>query len=141
VILEIDNRGIQGRGDLNAYLSVLDPSASVSLEVWRNGETQTIRLKSSALPSSVIDMTIENILGISLQVKSKEIFVNQISKEGAFARYRLKAGDQIVAINGQKIRSISDLETIIANLKSEHKGSAIFTIRRGNSQGQVEMPI
>lgn len=141
VILEIDNRGIQGRGDLNAYLSALEPNASVSLDVWRNGEMQTIELKSSALPSSVVAMTIESILGISLQVKSKEIFVGEISKKGAFARYRLKAGDQIVAINGQKIRSISDLETIIANLKSEHKGSAIFTIRRGNSQGQVEMPI
>lgn len=141
VILEIDGRMIQGRGDLNAYLSSLDPKSSVSLDVWRAGKLQKIQLKSSSLPSSVVDMTIENILGISIKSKLGKVFVSEISKEGAFARYRLKAGDQIVAINGQKVRSISDLETMLANLKSEHKGSAIFTIRRGNSQGQIEMPI
>ena len=141
VILEIDGRDIQGRGDLNAYLSSLNPKSKVSLEVWRAGQLQTIQLKSSSLPSSVVDMTIDNILGVSIQSKANQIFISEVSKEGAFARYRLKSGDQIVAINGQKIRSVSDLETMLANLKSEHKGSAIFTIRRGNSQGQIEMPI
>ena len=102
---------------------------------------KTLELQSSALPSAVVDMTIENILGIALQTKSNQIVVKEVSREGAFARHRLKAGDQILAINGQRVRSVSDVETVIANLKSEHKGSAIFTIRRGSSQGQIELPI
>lgn len=141
VILKIDGKTVQGRGDLNAYLSSLSPTSNVSLEVWRGGELQTIQLKSSSLPSSVVDMTIENILGIKVRATSGKVFVSEVSKEGAFARYRLKSGDQLVAINGQKMKSLPDLQTLLANLKSEHKGSAIFTIRRGNSQGQIEIPI
>ena len=41
-INKIDGRTIQGRGDLNAYLSSLDPKSKVSLEVWRAGELRAI---------------------------------------------------------------------------------------------------
>ena len=78
--------------------------------------------------SAVVDMTIENILGIG--VKSRQI-------KSLFQRFRKKRVCSLSieiwrsdrAINGQN-SSISDLETMLANLKSEHKGSAIFTIQK-----------
>ena len=46
-----------------------------------------------------------------------------------------------MAVNGQSVSSLSEVRTILTNAKSDHKGSAIFTVRRGRYQGQVELPI
>ena len=141
VLLAIDDRKVQSRGDLNAYLASLNASSSVRVQVWRNGAMQELSLQMAELPESVVSMTFESILGVQFQDNSGRIITTKVKTGGAFERYRLKVGDQILAVNGQKVTSISDIETMIFNLKSAHKGAAIFTIRRGKYQGQLELPI
>ncbi len=140
-ILSIDGKDVQGRGDLNAYLSTLNPGKEVRVEVWRNGQTREVKLRTDALPSFVVDMAIEDVLGIELAMRQSLLVVSRINSEGAFARNGLKSGDQVLAVNGQRVSNLEDLRTILSNAKSDHKGSAIFTIRRGRYQGQVELPI
>ena len=40
-------------------------------------------------------------------------------------------------MNGQSVESMTEIRTILSNAKSDHKGSAVFTVRRGRYQGQV----
>jgi len=141
VILEIDDRLVQGRGDMNAYLSSLNPNGKVKLVLWRDGKMVTTRIQAAVLSDSIVDQSIEKVMGISVKSGKNGVFVAKVDAGGAFARNRLRVGDQIVAVNGKKIRSMDEFITMIYNTKSDHKGSAIFTIRRGNSQGQIEMPI
>ena len=141
VILKIDDRKVQGRGDLNAYLSSLQPNGKVNVELWRGGKTLEIRLQTSVLSDGIVEQSIEKILGISVKVGKGSVFVSKVDAGGAFARQRLRVGDQIVAINGQRIKSMDEFTTLLYNAKSDHRGSALFTIKRGNSQGQIEMPI
>ena len=141
VILQIDDRKVQGRGDLNAYLSSLNPNGKVQLEVWRDGSVQKVRLQTSVLSDAVVQQSLDKILGISVKSGRGAVFVSKVDPGGAFARHRLKVGDQIVAINGQRITTLEDFTTLLYNAKSDHRGSAFFTIRRGNSQGQIEMEI
>lgn len=65
-ILSVDDKPVQGRGDLNAYLSTLSPGASVNLEVWRAGQSHLVTLSTEALPNSVVDMALEDVLGVHL---------------------------------------------------------------------------
>lgn len=140
-ILSIDGKSVQGRGDLNAYLSTLNPGTSVDVEIWRRGQTQTVQLDTETLPNSVIDMALQDVLGVQLVVRQSIVQITRVSSQGAISRNGLKVGDQILAVNGQRVRSIDDVRTIVANAKSDHKGSAIFTVRRGRYQGQIELPI
>ena len=141
MILSIDGKEVQGRGDLNAYLSTLNPRTNVSLEVWRDGDIQQLDLMTEDLPESVVDMALQDILGIYLKSKQSSLVVVRLQSGGAFSKNGLKVGDQVLAVNGQRVSSMEEVRTIIGNAKSDHKGSAVFTIRRGRYQGQVELPI
>ena len=141
VILSIDGKEVQGRGDLNAYLSTLNPRTNVSVEIWRNGDIQQLELMTEDLPESVVDMALQDILGIHLVDKQSSLVVVRMQSGGAFSKNGLKVGDQILALNGQRVSSMDEVRTILGNAKSDHKGSAIFTIRRGRYQGQIELPI
>ena len=140
-ILSIDGKVVQGRGDLNAYLSTLSPGNKVDLEVWRQGKTSTLVLDTEALPPAVVDMALEDVLGVQLAVRQSAVQIVRVAAQGAFARNGLKTGDQLLAVNGQRVRNLEDVRTILSNAKSDHKGTAVFTIRRGRYQGQVELPI
>lgn len=140
-ILTIDGKVVQGRGDLNAYLSTLNPGTKVELEVWRTGASRTLVLDTEALPNAVVDMALEEVLGVQLSVRQSTVQISRVATQGAFARNGLKAGDQLLAVNGQRVRNLEDVRTILSNAKSDHKGTAVFTIRRGRYQGQVELPI
>jgi serine protease Do len=141
VILKIDDRKVQGRGDLNAYLSSLQPDGKVKLEVWREGETLQLEIETSVISDSIVQKSAAKVLGISLKDGKTGVIVTSLVPSGAFAQNRLRAGDQILAINGQPIQTKEEFYTLLSNAKNAHRGSAIFTIRRGNSQGQIEMPI
>ena len=141
VILSIDNKQVRGRGDLNAYLATLQPNSKVTMEIWKNASIEKITMTVQLLPESVVDVALNDILGVTLSAKQGMITVAQMKAGGAFARNQLHVGDQVVAINGQKIQSIEDVRTIINNSKNAHKGSAVFTIRRGRAQAQIELPI
>lgn len=140
-ILSIDGKMVQGRGDLNAYLSTLNPGKTVDVEVWRRGEVQTMALDTEALPTAVVDMALDEVLGVQLSAKQSTVQITRVAAQGAFARNGLKVGDQLLAVNGQRVRNLDEVRTILSNAKSDHKGTAIFTIRRGRYQGQVELPI
>ena len=140
-ILSIDGKVVQGRGDLNAYLSTLSPGNQVELEVWRQGVARTLVLDTEALPNAVVDMALEDVLGVQLSVRQSTVQISRVASQGAFARNGLKAGDQLLAVNGQRVRNLEEVRTILSNAKSDHKGTAVFTVRRGRYQGQVELPI
>jgi S1-C subfamily serine protease len=100
-----------------------------------------IDLTTEALPTEVIDMALQDVLGVQVTTRQSVLVISRIQSDGAFARNGLKTGDQLLAVNGQRLNNIEDLRTILSNAKSDHKGTAVFTIRRGRYQGQVEMPI
>lgn len=141
IIVELNGKKVQSRGDLNAYLSTLKPTGQIQLKIWRAGIEQTVSIQTSSLPDSVVDMALEDVLGIEVSIRQGGIVTSKVLQGGAFAKNGLRTGDFIVAVNGQSVQSMAEIRTILSNAKSDHKGSAVFTIRRGRYQGQVELPI
>jgi serine protease Do len=140
LIVGIDGREVQGRSDLNAYLSAFSPPRSVELLIWRDGHEQSVSLLASELPGAVIDRSIEGILGIGISDRGG-VVVSSVDPRGAFARNRLLAGDWILALNGMPVDSVDQLRLALAQAKSQHSSTALFTVRRGNAQGRIELPI
>ena len=101
-ILSIDGKVVQGRGDLNAYLSTLNPGTRVELEVWRRGESRTLVLDTESLPNAVVDMALEEVLGVQLSVRQSTVQIARVASQGAFARNGLKAGDQLLVSEWSK---------------------------------------
>lgn len=141
IIVELNGKKVQSRGDLNAYLATFKPNGQIQLKIWRNGIEQNVSIQTSSLPESVVDMALQDVLGIQVSVRQGEVVISKVLQGGAFAKNGLRVGDLIVAVNGQSVESMTEIRTILSNAKSDHKGSAVFTVRRGRYQGQVELPI
>jgi serine protease Do len=141
LLISIDGRQVRGRSDLNAYLAMFKPGKKVALGVIRNGEEKTIAVQTSELPEDLVSTVVSEILGITVVERQGGVVLESLSSSGAFAKNRLMVGDQLLAFNGAPISSRKQLLGMIAQAKSEHRSSAFFTIRRGNAQGRLELPL
>ena len=48
VITEIDGKPVSGQADLTGRLSYIEPGATVSVKVWRDGKIRTVKLTLGA---------------------------------------------------------------------------------------------
>ncbi|MCB9777587.1 MAG: trypsin-like peptidase domain-containing protein [Alphaproteobacteria bacterium] len=148
VIVGVDRREIQGRGDLNAWLAAFEPGRTVSLDVRRPSGKQyqqlTIELATQALPDEVVDASLDRVLGLRPAGGGPHqggVPVESLQPDGAFARIGGRAGDAIVAINGRAVSSTDELRAAVASTKSAHRRTALITVRRGRTLSRVELPL
>lgn len=141
VIVGINDKNIQSLDDLNAYLSTLPPEGRIQLSILRQNSEVQLELQGEPPPHSLTHDILQNLLGVQLQMVQGRVVIQSLSPNGIFAQNRLRAGDIIVAINGQRLASLDDLHVMLRREKSHHRGSAILTIRRGGAQGDIRLPI
>lgn len=140
IILKVDERDIRGLGDLNTYLAGLSIQDTLKIQIWRQGQEQTIRLKPQYLTSVVLKGMFKRAMGIELDPKDPTR-ISKIYPRGSFAQKQLMAGDRIIAINGSVVRGKEDIERLLLRAKSEHRDTALFSIRRRNARGRLELGI
>ncbi|MCK6506323.1 trypsin-like peptidase domain-containing protein [Myxococcota bacterium] len=147
VIVAVQGRAVQGRGDLNAWLAGFPPGRAVELslrrptrESWRE---LTLSLAASALPDEVVDESLSQVLGIEVAEGSHKggVPVTAVSATGAFAQVGGRPGDNIMSLNGQPVSSAAELRAAVAAAKSGHRGDALLTVRRGGAWSRIKLPL
>jgi S1-C subfamily serine protease len=146
LILKINDHPIQGRMDLNTYLSGQTDESALKLTISRNEKTQQIELTPSVVTDKAIDGVLQVVLGVRfVEVETAYGTVLQIAgvrSQGAFARHGLRAADICVEVNGTRVTTLKALRRVIRRALSQHRPKAFFYIRRGPSQsGRFHMPL
>ena len=67
--------------------------------------------------------------------------VRSVKADGTWARYRLRSGDVILAVDGQRITDQASLEKALTRVKAGHRPAASFTIARGRHRGTLSLPL
>jgi len=140
LIVAIDDRAIQGRGDLNTYLAAIDPSVAVHLTLRRDNAERQVTLRGGTVPANVVDRVLREILGITLNPTGAAT-VTGVTADGGFRRAGMQAGDRILAVNGLAVGSASDFRDAITQAKAQHRDTALVTIARGRATGNITLPI
>jgi serine protease Do len=140
VLIRVDDKDINGRSDLNAYLSTKKIGATVDLKILRQGRITEVSLKTTNLPQNIVPSVFSQLWGIEVR-NNRGVQITKMNSRGIFAQYRLRVGDYIVAFNGMPIDNIEELTTMLQQAKTEHRDQAIITIQRGGATGRVEFPI
>ncbi len=161
VILQIDGVPVQDEEDLRNRISLSPVGSTVELVVWRARRKMTVRVtlgdradfesnvaltgilsrrpSSAALRSlGIVAIDLDEHLRHALGLKStRGVVVLQISPH-APAAARLEILDVIVAVNGQPVRSVSDVDRLLGNPSGGQRARlSIVRPRRGEAIRRV----
>ena len=118
----IDSSG-QGIRDLNSASSFLQ--ANQNLRVRRNGQIVTIQQSTSQSNSNTSQF------GWSFGTRNNGVFISSLVSNSIAAQAGLRAGDQIVSINGNPVGRPEDISTYM--LQANNSTMTIVYLRNGQS--------
>ena len=144
VIRKVDGRAVVSSGDLPAAIGVAVPGDKVRLEVWRQGSMKQIEAKLGNANDKVADVASnseaapQGRLGLSLRpLQPSELRAAGVASglfiedaAGPAATAGVEAGDVLLAINGQAVKSIDQVRAAVA--KSDK--SVALLIQRGDEK-------
>jgi len=140
VILKVDEIEVKKTTDLINYVSSMEPDSTVTLTVWRDGKTRTLKAKLSERssdeskaeeekPSKGSSSTQEK-LGITVRQLTPELrryyrldedvtglLITNVKRVSPAADEGLRQGDVILEINGEPAEKAEDLEKVIQDTK------------------------
>ena len=149
VIRRIDGQPIVASGDLPALIGQSLPGQKVEIEVWRQGQARKLSAQLADASDKAVataektDAAAKGRLGLALrplQPQEKResgiangLVIEQVS--GAAARAGVKAGDLLMAVNGQPV---SGIEQVRAAVAKADKSVALLIQRDGQ---QIFVPV
>lgn len=128
---------VQSAADLNAWLSAKEPGTSVELRLSRQATELSVVVQTGQVPDSVIEDTLNNVLGIELgrELDGIGIQIQTVRPSGELGRAGFRSGDILVEINGRPVDTHEALFEAISAAKSAHRYRATLTLRRGDRGG------
>ena len=141
LLVALDGHDTVSRGDLNARLAELHSGAALQLTRLREGIASEIRVTSGQPPGDLGVVVLRDLLGVGVRSVAGGLEVTRVSPEGAWARAGLQAGDLLLAVDGRRVAARDDLLEHLGDAAAHHRDRAWFTVRRGNRQGTLDLPL
>ncbi len=149
VVTEVNGEAIDRSGMLSSLIGLSAPGEKVKLKVWRDKAWRDIDVKLGNADSKVAqaddgaDSAQGGQLGLALRPLTKAerqmarldtgLVVEDV--DGPAARAGVEAGDVLLAINGQPVQSLSQVQAL---LKNKPKNVALLVLRDGE---KIFMPL
>jgi serine protease Do len=149
IILAVDGRDIENSIDLPRIIGESRPGTAVTIKVWRQGETRELRASLGEAPAEKVARVDSESkakpgkLGLALRPLTEEerkqleaeggLLVEQ--SEGPAARAGVQAGDVILALNNQPVKSVDQLRRLV----ERSRGSIALLIQREGNK--IYVPI
>jgi serine protease Do len=156
IILRVDGRSVHSRADLNLRLASRKPGDTVRLSGLRAGQPFETSLTTTPCPDELGRELLLSGLGIQVQTvrsvdpqtvrslrlrTSSGLLVIDTAASGGFARAGLRAGDVVLAVHGQPVDQIDQLEQALLRAAAAHRDAVLLTIQRGPYRGHVEVSL
>ena len=141
LIIEVDGHTVTSRADLNGRLAERSPGEVLDVTVVRENRYATIAIETTSVPEDTGIRLIRDHLGIEVAATETGVAVVRAAADGLWARSSLRVGDVIVAIDGAAIGSVAEAHEALRRVRSQHRASALITVRRGRHQGHVELSL
>lgn len=139
VIVEVDGHRIATRADLHARLAEKKPGERVRLGVVRARGTLQLSLLPTRVPADLAADALRDVLAVTVVERDGVLVVTAASPGGSLAAAGLRAGDVLLAMDGQRLRTAADLSGAVGAAWGRHRAAAWLTVARGGYQGTVQI--
>lgn len=134
IVLEVSGKKVRNATELSTLIGSTDPRTSVNLKVLRDGKEREINVKLAEFPEeepAIAGNERQNVESLGLRVEnvspelrrrydlsnSEGVVITSVAQGSVAARVGLQEGDVITRLNRQNVRSISEFNQVIADLK------------------------
>jgi serine protease Do len=159
VIVAVDGDAIDDVKELTRKVAAIKPDETVELEVWRNGERQTLDVSLGRSPSETEEAraaaTAESneYLGLALgELTSgarqrfhvdedvRGALVTEVDPRSPAAERGLRPGDVVVMVGQDRVANLDEATKAIEAAKTEGRDSVVVRIVRGSDARFVVVP-
>jgi serine protease Do len=151
VILEINGKKMEDSRQLRNTVSMMDPTATVTLKLMRDGSAKDVTVKLGELPTdkeqakteegssdkALDGVTVENLDAqtarqLGLSAATSGVVVTDVDPSSQLASAGLRRGDVIQEVNHQPVKNVAQFEEAIRKAGSNplllvnRKGSTLF---------------
>jgi serine protease Do len=142
VILQYNDANLVDEGQLSAAVAMASPGDAAKLKVWRDGKTIDLTAKLDAVPGKgeLVRTAVTGAGKLGLGVRpltSDESSQSGIASgllveraQGAAARAGIRAGDVVLAVDGNAVSNVNELRSMI----EKHDGPVALLIQRGEER-------
>jgi serine protease Do len=142
--------------DLILRLDASKPGDTVRIAGLRNGQPFQASVTTASCPETMggelltaaVGVQVQNVRSVDAQTArsinlraSSGLLVIDTASAGGFARAGLRAGDVILAVHGQGVDQVEQLETALLRAVAAHRDSVLLTVQRGRFRGHVEVSL
>jgi len=151
VILRLNGEDIADSTDLARKIGALDPGASVTLTVFRSGETIEITVTLGAMPTEAqraaaqepapVEPAPEINIGMAIGTYQGNVVIADLNPTGSAAQAGLRQGDVIVAVGDTQVQSTQDVRDAVTAARDADRPAVLFQVTRSGATLFVAVPL
>ncbi|OCP00427.1 MULTISPECIES: Do family serine endopeptidase [unclassified Ensifer] len=159
VVTALNGDTVKDPRDLARKVAAIRPGTTVDLSLWRNGKSESVKLEIGTLPkddkeaaksqdnqSEESQPSSEQALadlGVTVVPSDdgKGVTIASVDEDSDASDRGLKAGEKIVSVNNQEVKSADDILKVINAAKKDGRSKALFQIEAENGSRFVALPI
>ncbi len=163
VVTAVDGDPIKGPKELARKIGSMEPGKEVELSVWRDGKSQSVKVKLGKLEEDTrvasadpnqggqnggddqgaqgeTEQTLDQLgLRVSPADDGNGVQIVDVDPESDAADKGLKAGEKITSVNNQDVKSAADIQKVISDAKKDGRKKALFQIEDQNGNRFVAL--
>jgi S1-C subfamily serine protease len=138
-IVSIDDTPIDSQEAFETALSTRGPGRPMKMTVRTGSAARTVTISGQAPPADYGVRLLREELGMTLREARRGLRITIADPEGAAARAGLESGDALLAINGEQVNSVEDVNNV---LKRDHSRTTLWmVVGRGSWQYTLTFPL
>ncbi len=157
VITSVDGKEIKDARDLAKRIGALAPKSAVKLTVLHKGSEKAVTLTLGELPnakearanSDEGDNSADlGKLGLTLAPAARVagagadgVVVTGVDSAGVAADHGFSTGDVILEIAGKSVSTPAEVNSVVANARTEGKHSVLLRVKKGDNTRFVALPL
>ena len=142
ILLSIGNKKIDSADDYESVAKSLAAGDTMQTELWRNGQKETLAVKTEVFPPELAESLAFRLLGIevedltpanrrSYRISAQAgVMITRVKPKSYLARIGAEAGDIIRQIDDYTIQNREDFKKAV--VKFRQKNSVVLLLQRGD---------
>ncbi|HEV8269275.1 MAG TPA: trypsin-like peptidase domain-containing protein [Thermoanaerobaculia bacterium] len=140
VIVSIDGRAVDSREDFETALTSLGPGRQVTLGVKSQGRERTATLTTARAPQDLGLEVLQREVGLTVRGgRSGSLVITSVGAGTPAQKSGLERGDEVAAVNGQKVASLEDLSRAVE--QGFGRSGLVLVVVRGGYAYTLSFPL